>query len=62
MSVEVLKHQIEIGSLVTEFDRKDLRQIIQGNYRVVYKIVTESRVDILTIHHSSRDLKSRKIL
>ncbi len=61
-SVEILKNQIEIGRIVPEFDRENLRQIIEGNYRIVYKIVNKDRVDILTIHHSSRDLKSRKIL
>ena len=25
-----------------------------GNYRIIYCIVSEERVDILTIHHSAR--------
>lgn len=60
--VEILKSQISIGSLAQEFKNKDIRQLIQGQYRIIYKIVDDNRVDILTIHHSSRDLKRRKIL
>jgi len=47
------------GKKLVELDRDDLRELIEGNYRIIYKIVTSSRIDILTIHHSSRDLKRR---
>lgn len=50
-----------IGTVVPEFDRNDLRQLIQGNYRIIYKVVDEKRVDILTVHHSARDLFRRKL-
>lgn len=60
--VEILKRQIYIGSRVSEFERADLRQLIQGRYRIIYKIVNDSRVDILTVHHSARDISKRNIL
>lgn len=60
--VEILKKQILIGSLVPEFDRTDLRQLIQGRYRIIYKVVNENRADILTVHHSARDLSKRNLL
>ena len=59
--IEILKKQIHIGSVVPEFDRNDLRQLVQGNYRIIYKVVDEKRVDILTVHHSARDLSRRKL-
>lgn len=61
-TVEILKRQIKIGSLVPEFNRTDLRQLIQGRYRIIYEIVNKNREDILTVHHSARDLTQRKIL
>jgi len=60
--VEIVKTQIRIGSLVPEFERTDLRQLIQGRYRIIYKVINENRVDILTVHHSARDLTKRSIL
>lgn len=46
-----------IGSAVPEFTNKFLREIISGNYRIIYKIVGDSRVDILRTYHSARLLK-----
>jgi addiction module RelE/StbE family toxin len=60
--VEVLERQIHIGNLVPEFERTDLRQLIQGRYRIIYKVVNENRADILTVHHSARDITKRNIL
>ena len=60
--VEILKKQPLIGSIVPEFNRNDLRQLICGNYRIIYKIKSEKNIDILSVHHTSRDLISRKII
>ena len=57
----VLKSYVFFGRVVPEIDRKDIRELISGNYRIIYKVVNEKRVDILTIHHSARDL-SRRII
>jgi addiction module RelE/StbE family toxin len=46
-----------IGSVVPEFNIKFLREIISGKYRIIYKIINDSRVDILRIYHSARLLK-----
>jgi len=56
-----LKSQIRLGKIVSEIDKKDIRELIEGRYRIIYKIVSKNRIDILTIHHSSRDLERRKI-
>lgn len=57
----ILKSQIRIGKIVPEIDKKNIRELIEGRYRIIYKIVSKNRIDILTIHHSSRDLKRRNI-
>jgi toxin ParE1/3/4 len=46
------------GKMVPEFLLPELRELIEGNYRIIYRIVSEERIDILTIHHSSRLLSN----
>lgn len=58
---EVLKTHKQIGKVVREFDEPNIRELVFRNYRIIYKIVSENRVDIITIHHSARDLSKRNI-
>ena len=55
---KVLKIQPDSGRMVDEFERKDVRELLEGNYRIIYQKVNDSQIDILTIHHSARRLKS----
>ena len=57
----ILKTQYRSGKIVPEINQEDIRELIEGNYRIIYKIVREKQIDILTIHHSYRDLTRRKI-
>lgn len=57
----VLKKQSSLGRVVPEIGEKSIRELIIGNYRIIYRLVSKERVDILTIHHSARDLSSRKV-
>ena len=58
---KILKTQIRSGKIVPEINKENIRELIEGNYRIIYKIVKDDQIDILTIHHSARDLKRRKI-
>lgn len=58
-SVEFLKISPELGRKVPEFSDKDIREIIEGNYRIIYLIFDSKTIDILLVHHSSRDLSPR---
>lgn len=40
------------GRMVPELGDEQIRELIEGNYRIIYRVVSESRVDILTIHQS----------
>lgn len=53
-AVEVLHQYPDIGHPVSEYNLLQLRQILCGKYRIIYSIINESRVDILTVHHSAR--------
>ena len=41
------------GRMVPEYQDKTIREVFEGNYRIIYKILPE-RVDILTVRHGSR--------
>jgi len=45
------------GALVLEAPSRNLREIYFGNYRIIYKVATPI-VEIITIHHSARLLRS----
>ena len=49
------------GKIVPEIDQKEIREIIEGKYRIIYKLVSTTQIDILTVHHSARDLTMRKL-
>jgi plasmid stabilization system protein ParE len=41
------------GRVVPEMGQERLREIILGNYRIVYRLVGED-VQVLTVHHGAR--------
>ena len=44
------------GRKVPEFDNLDLREIIFKNYRIIYRIKGNENVEILSVHHSAKEL------
>ncbi|EDM25994.1 hypothetical protein LNTAR_19392 [Lentisphaera araneosa HTCC2155] len=52
-TVERLETFPESGRMIPEFEVPNIREIILGNYRIIYRIEKE-RPEILTIHHSSQ--------
>lgn len=46
-------HYPSAGRKVPEFSRDDLREVIEGNYRIVYQVHFD-RVSILTVFESHR--------
>jgi len=46
-----------LGRIVPELNRKNTREIIIGSYRLIYKIVSKSRIDIITVHHTKKLFK-----
>lgn len=41
------------GQVVPELQREEIREVIQGNYRIIYR-VGDRQVDILTVYHGAR--------
>jgi toxin ParE1/3/4 len=57
-SVDILISHPKSGRVVPEFNEEDLRELIRGSYRIVYRIINKSRIDILTVHNTSRLLSN----
>jgi toxin ParE1/3/4 len=60
--VEILKKYPKAGRIVPELNKEYLRELIQGNYRIIYKLISLKRIDILTVHHSNRLLGNNPYL
>ena len=50
-----------VGRIVPEMNIKAIREVISGNYRIVYKIINEFQVDILRVYHSARLLRTDRL-
>ncbi len=54
----ILEKQNKFGRIVPEINNDLIREIIQGNYRIIYRIVSDNQIDIITVHHSRRQLSN----
>ena len=59
-AVDILEKHPYSGIIVPEFDNDLIRQIIRGNYRIVYKVIDDYRIDILTVHNCARLISNSK--
>jgi toxin ParE1/3/4 len=57
--VESLEAFPESGRVVPEFDNPVIRELIEDNYRIVYRYIPP-QITILRIHHGARDLSRLK--
>ena len=54
--VEQLIELPESGRIIPEKEENDLRELIEGNYRIFYR-VQRNNVTILRIHNSAKNIK-----
>jgi plasmid stabilization system protein ParE len=52
---EQLRTQPESGRVVPEFARQEIRELIHGDYRLIYELKS-NKIDMLTIWHTSQML------
>ncbi len=50
----------ESGRIVPEINQHNIREVIFGNYRIIYRL-QDDEVQILTVYHSARLLDPNKI-
>lgn len=56
---ENLKSGILTGRKVAETEDASVREIFEGSYRIIYRIVSPSEIHILLVHHGARNLSDR---
>lgn len=56
---QILKTQVYSGKIIEEFQNENFRELIEGNFRIIYKVISNTKIHIITIHHSARDLSKR---
>ena len=61
-STNLLKRHPRLGRMVPEFNNPNIRELIKGSYRIVYRLIDEKHIDIITVHHSARLLENNPAL
>jgi toxin ParE1/3/4 len=59
--VEDLKAFPESGRIVPETDNKTIRELIYGNYRIIYRL-KEKRISVLTVRHGKQILPVDEVM
>jgi len=57
LAVGQLRSFPDSGRIVPELRRPDLRELIHGSYRIVYRVRSPERVEVLTVFHGARLLR-----
>jgi toxin ParE1/3/4 len=55
--VDQLGNNPQSGRIVPEFNIESIRELIEGNYRIIYRM-DDGFIGIVRIHHSARILKT----
>ncbi|MCP4660957.1 MAG: type II toxin-antitoxin system RelE/ParE family toxin [bacterium] len=55
-AVEPLERFPRSGRIVPELRREDVRELRLKRYRIIYRILDEETVEVLTVYHGSRSL------
>ena len=53
---EILKTFPLTGRIVPEKNVESVRELIEGNYRILYEIISEDTIYIIAVYHSAREL------
>lgn len=55
----ILKEGTIIGKKVFEINDENVRELFEGDFRIIYRIISKYEIHILLIHHGARDLSRR---
>lgn len=59
-TISALEAFPKVGRIVPESNQENIREIIHGNYRIIYRLIGDE-VQLLTVHHSARLLDLSEI-
>ena len=55
----ILKEGTIIGKKVFEINDENVRELFEGDFRIIYRIISKYEIHILLIQHGARDLSRR---
>ena len=58
----MLENQPLLGRVVPEAERPDVRELFYQKYRLIYWVVSQTKILMLTLHPSLRPLKAGSLL
>ncbi len=58
--VQLLKSSPKSGRIVPETQRDDIRELIYGNYRIIYR-AEKNKISVLTVRHGKQILPLEEI-
>ncbi|MFC2100817.1 type II toxin-antitoxin system RelE/ParE family toxin [Bacteroidota bacterium] len=58
-SVNILEEYPKAGKIVPEIENESIRELIRGSYRIVYYMVDEYKIDVLTVHNCARLIQNK---
>ena len=59
--VEVLFFSLHSGRMIPELQKKNYRELIEGNYRIMYRVKSATKVEIITVFHGRRNFTTEII-
>jgi toxin ParE1/3/4 len=54
---DILKQFPRAGRVVPEKNEEKVRELIEGNYRIIYEIASETLIYIQAVYHSARIIR-----
>ena len=61
-AAKMLKKYPLSGRMLPETETEHIRELIIGNYRLIYHVFSLDRIDILTVHHSAKRLDIESLI
>lgn len=59
-STDKLKEHPRLGRIVPEIQEEDYRELIEGNYRILY-LIGSSKISVLTVRHGKQLLSTEEL-
>mgnify|MGYP000173896561 FL=1 len=59
-SAKKLREYPRLGRIVPEIQEEDYRELIEGNYRIIY-LVSASKISVLTVRHGKQLLSAEEL-
>jgi len=59
-AVDILENHPRSGVITPEFNTETIRHLVRGDYKIVYKIIDDFRIDIVTVHNCARLVTNTK--